>query len=644
MLWQIGETMKHSIIGTAGHVDHGKSLLIKALTGIDTDRLKEEKKRGITIDLGFAWLDLPNGGKAGIVDVPGHERFISNMLAGAGGIDLVLLIVAADEGVMPQTREHLDILQLLGIPQGIIVLTKKDLVSQEWLELVQDDVRSVCTGTFLEMAPMCIVSAYTGDGIAELRELIISILTKLDSTKSLLPFRQPIDRVFSMEGFGTVVTGTIIEGQLKVGETVMLYPSETEVRVRNIQVHGQDQTCGFAGQRAAINLASISRTDVLRGEVLAQSHSLIPTRMLDVKINILSNSPYTIKSGSYLHLHHGASETVARLRLFDSNELKPGQIGWGRLSVDENIVASYGDRFILRFFSPLHTIGGGIVLDPAPVTSKVNPQQWMKRLQLLASDDMKQRLILAVDSASPHFGDLKSALKRAGADQLPSEKAKAILEQLEREKLIFLLRDQTVLSSKFIEDLQKSVLNILTLHHAENPLSPGIKREELRTRILPEAKLNHSDSIISLLVDRGVIAEAAGIISLPDFRIILTPAQECAEQELLNNYLEQGFSPEDTEQMLAKIDQKLDPESLLSDLISRGLLIRLNAQIVIHRDNIEKAKELVLSILHESGELRLGDFRDQIGTSRKYAVAILEYFDKINLTKLSGDIRKLISR
>ncbi len=635
--------MKHSIIGTAGHVDHGKSLLIKALTGIDTDRLKEEKKRGITIDLGFAWLDLPGGGKAGIVDVPGHEKFISNMLAGAGGIDLVLLIVAADEGVMPQTREHLDILQLLGIPQGIIVLTKKDLVSSEWLELVQEDVRSVCTGTFLEKAPLCAVSAYTGDGIAELRELIISILTKLDSTKSLLPFRQPIDRVFSMEGFGTVVTGTIIEGQVQVGETVMLYPSETGVRVRNIQIHGQDQICGFAGQRAAINLASISRADVLRGEVLAQSYSLIPSRMLDVKIKILSNSPYTIKSGSYLHLHHGASETIARLRLFDCNELWPGQIGWGRLSVDENIVAAYGDRFILRFFSPLHTVGGGIVLDPAPVTIKVNSQQWTERLQSLATDDIRQRLILAIDSASPHFGDLKSALKRAGADQLPTEKVKATLEQLESDKLVFTLRDQTVLSSKFIEDLQRIVINILTLHHEESPLSPGIKREELRTRILPEAKLNHSDSIISLLVDRGVIVETAGIISLPDFRVVLTPAQERAQQELLDIYLEQGFSPEDTEQILVKIDHKLDPNSLLSDLISRGLLVRLNTQIVMHRDNIEKARELALSILHESGELRLGDFRDQIGSSRKYAVAILDYFDRINLTKLCGDVRKLIS-
>ena len=298
--------MKHIIIGTAGHVDHGKSCLIKALTGIDPDRLKEEKKRGITIELGFAWLDLPDGGKAGIVDVPGHERFVHNMLAGAGGVDLALLIVAADEGVMPQTREHLDILQLLEVKQGILVVTKKDLVDPDWLELAEEDIREEVKGTFLEKAPLFAVSSYTGEGIDELRQEIFHQIEGLSGKDDEAPMRQAIDRVFTMGGFGTVVTGTMLEGQVHVGNTLTLYPENEDVRVRSIQVHGEDKEAAYAGQRAAINLAQVSRQDVERGNVLAAPGSMDVSSLLDVRIDMLKDSPYELKNKSRVHFHHGA--------------------------------------------------------------------------------------------------------------------------------------------------------------------------------------------------------------------------------------------------------------------------------------------------------------------------------------------------
>ena len=634
--------MKHSIIGTAGHVDHGKTLLIKALTGIDTDRLKEEQKRGITIDLGFAWLDLPDGVKAGIVDVPGHEKFINNMLAGAGGIDLVLLIVAADEGVMPQTREHLDILRLLDIPKGIVVVTKKDLVDPEWLDLVQEDIRTACKGTFLENAPLLTVSAYTGEGISELRDLIYETLASLSGKRSDLPFRQPIDRVFTMEGFGTVITGTIIAGQVKVGDKVMLYPDQSEVRVRNIQIHGEDSKIGLAGQRAAINLAAIARDEVLRGEVLASPNSLISTDKLDVRIDVLPSSPYIIKTGSKLHLHIGSKETIARIRLFESGDLKAGESGYARLNLDDKVAVDYGDRFILRFFSPLHTVGGGLVLDPAPLTARINASEWADRMGQLDEGDPKQRLLLAIDSGSPFFAKLPMALIRSGLNRLQEDERKKAVERLEQGQLIYLLRDQVVISSDFLADISKIALRTLDRYHTDNPLSPGIKREELRTRVLPETKIEYSDSMLTLMLEQKMLVEKEGIISLPNFTIKMTSAQQDAEQDLLRIYFDQGFSPEDTKVILDRFDKKLDPESLLLGLINKGELHRLTAQIVMHRKHIERAEEIVLSVLKAKGELKLSDFRDTIATSRKYAVAILDYFDRMNLTRLRGDVRILV--
>jgi len=388
--------LKHVIIGTAGHVDHGKTLLVKALTGIDTDRLVEEKKRGITIELGFAHLDWPDGTQAGIVDVPGHEKFIKNMLAGAGGIDLAMLIIAADDGVMPQTVEHLDILTLLGVKDGLIVITKADTVDPEWLEMMQEEIREKTTGSFLEGKPIMAVSAYTGQGIAELKEMLRELVRKAEEKSMRIPFRLPVDRVFSVEGFGTVVTGTLIEGAITEGDLAELVPSGTQTRIRNLQVHGKDAETVYAGQRVAINLANLKKTDIQRGDVVSKPGTVRTSRMLDVRLKNLPGSGRIIKNDSQVHLFHGTAELLAKVVLFGREELKPGESCYAQLRMTEPIATKNGDHFVIRFFSPLETIGGGVILDDQPRRHKRSDpkiQEIMKIKERGSRDDMTVQLL-----------------------------------------------------------------------------------------------------------------------------------------------------------------------------------------------------------------------------------------------------------
>ena len=374
--------MKHVIIGTAGHVDHGKTLLVKALTGIDTDRLTEEKKRGITIELGFAHLDFDDGSQAGIVDVPGHEKFIKNMLAGAGGIDLAMLVVAADEGFMPQTVEHLGILSLLGIRDGLVVLTKCDMVDPEWVEMVREDVKAQTAGTFLEGKPVHAVSARTGEGLPELKKNLRELVRQASEKNLRIPFRLPIDRVFSVEGFGTVVTGTLIEGALAVGDMAEVLPTGFQARVRNLQVHGKDVPAAYAGQRVAVNLAGTKKSDLARGDTIAKPGSVRKSLMLDVKLQNLKNSQRTILSGSQLHLYHGSSVRLCKVVLLDRDALQPGESCFAQLRMTEDLAAKCGDRFVVRFYSPLETIGGGIVLDDCPVRHRRGDQRTLDALAI----------------------------------------------------------------------------------------------------------------------------------------------------------------------------------------------------------------------------------------------------------------------
>ena len=388
--------MKHVIIGTAGHVDHGKTLLVKALTGIDTDRLTEEKKRGITIELGFAHLDFDDGTQAGIVDVPGHEKFIKNMLAGAGGIDLAMLVVAADEGFMPQTVEHLGILSLLGIRDGLVVITKCDMVDPEWVEMVKEDVKAQTEGTFLSGKPIYTVSACTGQGVAELKEKLGELVRAAGEKNLRIPFRLPIDRVFSVDGFGTVVTGTLIEGALAVGDMAEVLPTGFQARVRNLQVHGRDVESAYAGQRVAVNLAGTKKSDLARGDTIAKPGSVRRSLMLDVRLQNLKNSQRTILTGSQLHLYHGSSVRLCKVVLLDREALAPGESCCAQLRMTEELAAKCGDRFVVRFYSPLETIGGGVVLDDCPQRHKRGDGRVLESLAIRESGSGDQKLLQTV--------------------------------------------------------------------------------------------------------------------------------------------------------------------------------------------------------------------------------------------------------
>ena len=474
--------MKNIIIGTAGHVDHGKTALIKALTGIETDRIKEEKKRGITIELGFAYLDLPDGEKAGIIDVPGHEKFVKNMLAGAGGIDLALLVIAADEGFMPQTREHLGILSLLNIPEGIIVITKKDMVDEDWLEIVCDDIRNEVKGTFLENAQMIPVSSYTGEGIEELKQAIFQLIDQKTQIKNLdVPFRIPIDRIFSVEGFGTVITGTLIEGKMKIGDPVTIYPSRIESRIRNLQVHSHDVEEAYAGQRVAVNLAGLKKSDLNKGDVVAVPDSMHTTMMIDIKLTILKDCEREILNATRLHLYHGARDVLCKVVLLDRDSISAGESCYAQLRLEEEIAVKTGDRFVLRFYSPLETIGGGVILDSNPFKHKRNDPQVLESLNIKENGSDKEKISAALKDYSSRFETL-SFLQVQTA--IPKEQFDQQIQKLIKDKTAFRINDNVVIHSDYLSHLKDTAVKMLTAYHEENPLRDGMKRDEFRSKFL----------------------------------------------------------------------------------------------------------------------------------------------------------------
>lgn len=633
--------MKHFIIGTAGHVDHGKSSLIRALTGIETDRLKEEKKRGITIELGFAYLDTPEGGRVGIVDVPGHERFIHNMLTGAGGIDLALLIVAADEGVMPQTVEHLDILSLLGIKRGLIVLSKTDLVDSDWVELAMEDVREACQNSFLADAPIFPVSSETGEGIEALRQAIFTALEGVPEKRSDGPARQPIDRVFTVEGFGTVVTGTVMEGQIAVGETLMLYPEAQAVRVRKIQVHGEDCDRCHAGQRAAINVAQVSKQEVLRGDVLATAESLDPSRMLDVIIQMLPNAEQLIKHNASLHFHAGARELLCRVRLLGTSRLEAGERAYARLHLEEAVALKFGDPFVLRFFSPVATLGGGRILDPAPSQGRIHDEAWAAHLAAIEKGEPLDRLILAIESQSASFAPLALAERRAGLAELSQAERQALRAAALEKQAILPIREGIDVGSLWLQKLTARGQRILAAFHQEAPHKLGMKRESFRTRLLPDAKIDYTDRLVDWMKEAGDLKEAEGLLALPDFVLSFSAEEEALMAEMEAIYQKEGYQPRDTSELLASLDSKLDKDALLFVLQERGRLIRLTGQMLMHTDYVEAAKAYVVATIQEEGAMKMASFRDHIGSSRKYALAILERFDRQKLTRMEGEARVL---
>lgn len=625
------------ILGTAGHVDHGKSTLIAALTGTHPDRLKEEKAREMTIELGFASMKLPNSEEVGIIDVPGHRDFIGNMLAGIGGIDAVLLVVAADEGVSAQTREHLAIVDLLDIKRGVIVLTKTDLVQDpDWLELVSMDIRELVQPTSLATAPIVSVSARTGFGIPELLDQIEITLNGIPSRKDLGKPRLPVDRVFTLTGFGTVVTGTLLDGSLKIGDEVVCLPRGKTGRIRGLQNHHHKLQKIDPGFRAAVNIVNLSLQDIERGDVIAHPGDYKPTNLLDAHFRLLKDSPFHLKHNLEVKLFLGSSETTARIRLLGSQGLKPGESAFIQLRTDHAVVASKGDRFILRLPSPSETLGGGMVLDPEPgrVYKRFDTES-LDRLDSMFSgndNELINQILTTLKVTNLTALAQKSALPMEEVSQIVSA-------MLERGEVIGLgnsrdIRKITLISPAYWQTLYQDSLEILTDFHQTNPYKAGMPREELRTELNLSQVL--FDQVLDKMAEDLSLIQKGSLVWATPHHVVLTPADQAKVAPILAEFLANQFSPPDINQLQAQIGT-----NLLEGLLSSQTLVAVSDQVVFTPEALLAMREWVQDTIRANGELSLAQFRDQFSTSRKYAAAVLEYFDSIGFTYRKGDVRGL---
>ena len=628
--------MKHVIIGTAGHVDHGKTKLIQALTGIDTDRLQEEKKRGITIELGFAHLDFPDGTQAGIVDVPGHEKFIKNMLAGAGGIDLAMLIVAADEGFMPQTVEHLNILSLLGIQDGLVVVTKMDTVEESFLDFVEDDIREHVKGTFLEDKPIVPVSAYTGFGIPELQEKLREMVQAAGEKDLRSSFRLPVDRVFSVEGFGTVVTGTLIEGCIHVNDPAQLALSGAPTKIRNLQVHGQTVDTAYAGQRVAINLSGLKKADIGKGEIVCKPDSVTCSYMLDVRLQNLEGSGRIIRTASQLHLFHGSSALVAKAVLLDREELKPGESCFAQLRLTQPLACKNGDRFVIRFFSPVETIGGGVILNASPRKHKRNDEKVLNALEVAESGSGEQRVLQVLLDYGLVLPSREELEARTGIQDL----GPSLAEFVNHGKAIEILPDRYA-AAPLLDQIWESCQEILTGYHQEHPLHVGIRAAELRQKLLPRTELPEANGILRELILEGRMKQQAEHYALPEFSVHYTKRQASIREKLIKFYQSADRHAPMADAVIQQypLKEQEDARQVMESLISARELVMLTPQIIFAPKAYKKVCKEAKAWFETHDTLTLAEFRDLLNTSRKYSQAILEYFDRCKLTKREGDLR-----
>jgi selenocysteine-specific elongation factor len=634
--------LKNVIIGTAGHIDHGKTTLIKALTGRSTDRLKEEKERGISIDLGFTYFDLPSGKRAGIIDVPGHEKFIKNMLAGIGGIDIVVLVIAADEGVMPQTKEHLNILKLLKVKKGIIALTKTDMVDSEWLELISDQVHKEVEGTFLDAAKIIPVSSVKGDGLKELIEEIDKLAEIVEQKDIATNFRLPIDRVFTVAGFGTVVTGTLIAGSIKEGDKVELYPSNLQSRIRSIQVHENGVKEAEAGQRVAVNIANVSVAEVHRGNVLSKPGSMEPTMMIDAKMEMLDDALMTIDNRDRLRLYHGTTEIMCRVVLLDRDELKPGESAFVQLRLEEQIACHKSDRFVIRFYSPMLTIAGGTILDPNPPKRKRFKEDVMEELAVKEKGDPIEVVEQFLLQNSDKFYENKEVMKQLN---MGDDSFKSIVQALKDNRLVVEFKqgeDRCYAHTKYLNIVGEQLQTLLAQFHSKNPLKAGISKEEIKSKLFEAVKPRLYDSILDYYVQNNEIKLENQFVAKWDFEVAFTENQSKMKVFLLNKYSENQYNPPKFSDIL--VENKFDKNQIqmvYNALINMGYLVRLEDDIVFTKDAYDQAIQGVKKHIAEKGFIQLGEFRDLLGTSRKYAMALLDNFDQQKITKRVEDKRIL---
>ena len=629
--------MKHIIIGTAGHIDHGKTTLIKALTGCNTDRWKEEQERGITIDLGFAFFDLPNGDRAGIVDVPGHEKFIHNMVTGVCGMDMVLLVIAADEGIMPQTKEHMDILHLLGIQKCIVVLNKMDLVDPEWLELMEEEVRDQLQDTFLKDAPVVKVSAVTGEGLKELTDEIVKMETSEVQEKEIhtIP-RLPIDRVFTISGFGTIVTGTLISGIIRKDDTLQLYPWNAPCKVRNIQVHGKNVDECSAGQRVAVNLTGIKKEDISRGDVLASPNSVKGTTLLDVKLKILKDSNRIVKNRSRLHLFTGTSEVLCRAILLDRDEVKAGEECFAQLRLEQELALRKGDRFVVRFYSPMETIGGGEVLEPNPKAKRRFKEEALEELRRKEAGSSVDVVQMHVKS---HRDTLITITELAKLTALSEEEIRQDVSELEdgSEAFVFPMKKDTYVWMRDDElYLQEQIKAELKKYHHKYPYRHGIKKAEIQTKYMKKIKPVVAAKIFEHWETEESIISSGEYLHLPEFEILKDARYEGCRKLLLNSFEKAEYqfvklSETDVEKEYADM-----AEDILLLLREENQLVRLSEDAYTVKPLLETAAEKIREVVHQQPVITISEVRDLFSTSRKNAKLILEYTDGQRITRNTG--------
>lgn len=636
--------MKNIIIGTAGHVDHGKTSLIKALTGIETDRLREEQERGMSIELGFAHFTLPSGAQAGIVDVPGHQRFIKNMLMGATGMDMVILVIAADEGVMPQTREHFDILRLLGVRMGVIALTKMDLVDTEWTELVAEDVKDLVKGSFLQTAPIIPVSTVTGQGISDLLTALDDIASRTSERTAVGPFRMPVDRVFSIPGFGTVVTGTLRSGVVRSGEAAEILPQGIGSRVRGIQVHGQKEALARAGSRVALNLAGIELTQAARGNVVAAAGSLQPTSMVDVRLELLPQLESPLRRRSRIRFHTGAVEIMGRVALLDREEAAPGSSVLAQIRLETPTAVGREDRFILRRYSPGILIGGGSILDPHPRRHRRNSAGLVDALLVRERGTPDELISQALLNAGPtallpaelasrtglSLGEVTEALQLTSSGDIPGSSNSGAIATGTR-----------WVHRSHVEEIERRALELLDEQHRSHPLLPGLPKEELRARAGRNLDARVYNFCLTRLQEAGAIQQDGPLVRRSDHKIKLEGEDAIAAAKLLHTYREAGPNPPFASEALAQFQGNGREREVFEALVHRGELVKIAEDLYLEQERLQEAIGKAVELINATGSITVSQFRDAIGSSRKTVVPLMEYLDSARITRRRGDERVL---
>lgn len=617
------------VIGTAGHVDHGKSTLVEALTGIDPDRLREEKERGMTIDLGFAWLQLPSGNETSIVDVPGHERFVNNMLAGVGGIDLALLVVAADESVMPQTREHLAILDLLRVERGLVAVTKRDLVDDDWLELVIADVEETLEGTVLERAEIYPVSAMNGEGLSELIGAIDSMLDDTPPKRDVGRPRLPIDRAFTISGFGTVVTGTLIDGKIETGQDVTLVVAGKSTRIRGLQTHKKGQTEAQPGTRVAANIINVSQDEVARGEVLTTEGWLRPTDAIDVRLRVITDAPHALRHNMYITVHTGSSEVVGRLRLLERDTLEPGESGWAQIKLESPLAVVKGDYYVIR--SNRTTLGGGNIVETHARRHRRRDAQTIERLAMMELGSTQDVLLKTIETSEP--SEFEELINRANMD---ADTVKSELEAMAGDNLIMPLgsasigRGSVLFTAGGWNGVVEKSQQALEAYYRQFPLRRGAPKEELRSRLGMTAQV--FNLAFTRLQQQEVVEEDGALARLPGYEPTLSHEQNEQVNAYIRTLESEPFSP--------PTDAPPDDE-VLNLLDEQGRVVRVSETVVYSAEAYERVVDIISEYIRENGEISVANVRDVLGTSRKYALALMDYMDHKRITRRVGDARVL---